>query len=57
MLAEVEIEIQEYIATHKDINILEMEWDDADDIINDAWGTYERRPAGYYRYQITQLDQ
>ena len=56
MPAEVEIEIQEYIATHKDINILEMEWDDADDIINDAWGTYERRPAGHYRYRIPQLD-
>ena len=38
--APVEIEIQEYLATHKGINILEMEWSDADNIINDAWGTY-----------------
>ena len=53
--AEVEIEIQEYLATHKGINILEMEWSDADDIINDAWGIYERRPE-YNKYRISQLD-
>ena len=52
----VEIEIQEYLATRKGINILEMEWNDADDIINDAWVVYERRPDGYYKYQIPQLD-
>ena len=37
--AEVEIKIQDYLATHKGIIILEMEWGDADDIINGAWGT------------------
>jgi hypothetical protein len=52
----VEIEVQEYLATRKGINILEMEWNDADDIVNDAWGIYERRPDGHYKHRSSRLD-
>ena len=52
---EVEIEIQDHLAIHKEIDILSMEWSEADDIITNAWGTYERRPTGYYKHRISQL--
>jgi hypothetical protein len=53
---EVEIEIQDHLATHKGIDVLSMEWSEAEDIITDAWGTYERRPAGYYKYRVPQQE-
>ena len=33
-----------------------MEWSEAEDIINDAWGTCEHRTAGYYKGRIPQQE-
>lgn len=52
MNVKVQHEINDIIATRKDLDLRKIEWYDIEELISDAWGTASRRPKSYYDHII-----